>query len=69
MKSKLSRKLLTAKLGVGAVTIVACSAFPGCNLLPPPSRDTGPRIDAPEPDANADADSPGTDTGSTGADT
>ena len=39
---KTGKKLLTARLGVGALTFVACAAFPGCNLVaPPPCRDGG----------------------------
>ena len=32
-----AKKLLVAKLGVGAVAILACGAFPGCNYAGPPS--------------------------------
>ena len=61
-KPKTGKKLLSARLGVGALTFVACAAFPGCNLQPPPPCDDGgnpyngcqPYIDA-GTDAGTDA--------------
>lgn len=55
------RKLLISRVGIGTLTIVAATAFPACNLLPPPPCDSGtseecgraPR-DA-QPDAPSDA--------------
>lgn len=37
-----AKKLLVAKLGAAALTFAACAAFPGCNLLPPPSCEEQP---------------------------
>jgi hypothetical protein len=37
------KKLLVAGLGVGVLTFAVCGAFPGCNLMAPPSCEAEPQ--------------------------
>jgi hypothetical protein len=41
-RSSKGKKLLVARVGAAALTFAGCAAFPGCNLMPPPSCEEQP---------------------------
>ena len=53
------KKLLSASLGVGTLTIISCATFPGCNLgAPPPCSESPSRYDCRDQSVPEDLEQP-----------
>ncbi len=61
------RKLLTGKIGLATLVLASTTAFPGCNLLPPPPCDDAGGRGCREAPVDASAET-SRDTGTPGGD-